>query len=244
MQATRSAVALGQRVRAERKLKVRQPLAEAIVAVASADERARIERFADAVREELNVHEVTFTQEPQRYVTFELVPNFRALGPKLGKDVPLVKQLLAKASGSELYAQLEAAGYIELELPSGKVKLTADEIQVRLSAKPDYAAAASHGHVVVLDTRVNDALRREGMAREAINRLQRARKTMDLEYEARIRVQYQAAGVLSEALAEHAALIAGETLAVELAPGAGSSGERHEVDVDGEPFTFWVSVVK
>jgi isoleucyl-tRNA synthetase len=244
MQATRSAVTLGQRVRAERKLKVRQPLAEAIVAVASAEERARIERFADAVREELNVHKVTFTEEPQKYVTFELVPNFRALGPKLGKDVPLVKQLLAKASGSDLNAQLEAAGHIELELPSGKVKLTADEIQVRLSAKPDYAAAASHGHVVVLDVRVNDSLRREGMAREAINRLQRARKTMDLEYEARIDVQYQAAGDLSEALAEHKALIAGETLAVELAPGTGTSGERHEVDVDGEPFTFWVSVVK
>jgi isoleucyl-tRNA synthetase len=242
MQATRSAVALGQRVRSERKLKLRQPLAEAIVAVASAEERARIERFADAVREELNVHKLTLTEEPQRYVTFELLPNFRALGPKLGKDLPLVKQLLGKASGSELYAELEAAGYVEIALPSGPLKLTAEEIQVRLQAKPDYAAAASHGHVVVLDTRVSDSLRREGMAREVINRVQRARKTMDLAYEARIRVQYQAAGELAKTLQEHAALIAGETLAQELAAASGGAGEKHEVDVDGEPFTFWVSL--
>jgi isoleucyl-tRNA synthetase len=212
------------------------------VAVASAEERARIERFADAVREELNVHTLTFTEEPQRYVTFELLPNFRALGPKLGKELPLVKQLLGKASGSELYAQLEDAGYVEITLPSGPLRLTADEIQVRLQAKPDYAAAASHGHVVVLDVRVSEVLRREGMAREVINRVQRARKTMDLAYEARIRVQYHAAGELAQALREHAALIAGETLAQELAAASGGAGEKHEVDVDGEPFTFWVSV--
>jgi isoleucyl-tRNA synthetase len=243
MQATRSAVALGQRVRAERKLKVRQPLAEAIIAVATAEERARIERFADAVREELNVHQVTFTEEPARFVTFELVPNFRALGPKLGKDVALVKQLLGQASGSELHAQLEAAGYVELQLPSGPVRLTADEIQVRLQAKPDYAAAASHGHVVVLDVRVTDTLKRECFAREVINRLQRARKTMDLDYEARIAIEYQAGDELAQAIAEHAELIASETLAQRLTPGKGTQGQEHAVDVDGAPLTFWVSVV-
>jgi isoleucyl-tRNA synthetase len=243
MQATRTAVTLGQRVRAERKLKVRQPLAEAIVAVASAEERARIERFADAVREELNVHKVTFTEEPQKYVTFELLPNFRTLGPKLGKDLPLVKQALGKASGSDLYAQLEAAGKISLQLPSGVLELGADDIQVRLSAKPDYAASASHGHVVVLDTRVDDSLKREGFAREVINRVQRARKTMDLEYEARIQVQYRAAGELSKAIAEHASLIATETLAQNLVPADKGQGEEHAVDVDGEPLTFWVSLV-
>jgi len=243
MQATRSAVTLGQRVRAERKLKVRQPLAEAIVAVASAEERARIERFADAVREELNVHKVTFTEEPQKYVTFELLPNFRALGPKLGKDLPLVKQALGKASGSELYAQLEAAGKIVLQLPSGALELGADDIQVRLSAKPDYAASASHGQVVVLDTRVDDALKREGFAREVVNRVQRARKTMDLEYEARIVLQYRAAGELQLAITEHAALIAAETLAQSITPSDAGQGEEHAVDVDGEPLTFWLSLV-
>ncbi|HET8934935.1 MAG TPA: DUF5915 domain-containing protein, partial [Polyangiales bacterium] len=243
MQATRSVVTLGQRVRAERKLKIRQPLAEAVVAVASAEERARIERFADAVREELNVHKVTFTEEPAKFVTFELMPNFRALGPKLGKELPLVKQLLGKASGSDLYAQLEAAGEIELALPSGSVKLSAEEIQVRLQAKPDYAAAASHGHVVVLDVRVSDELKRECFAREVINRVQRARKTMDLEYQARIAVEYQAEGELARAIGEHSEMISTETLAQSLALGGGNQGAEHSVDVDGAPLTFWVRVV-
>jgi isoleucyl-tRNA synthetase len=248
MQATREAVTLGQRVRAERKLKVRQPLSEAIVAVASAEERARIERFAEAVREELNVHTVTFTEEPQKFVTFELLPNFRALGPKLGKDLPLLKQALSKASGSDLYAQLEATGSIEVGLPSGPVKLGAEDIQVRLAAKSDYAAAASRGHVVVLDTRVSPELRREGFAREVINRVQRARKTLDLPYEARIHVHYTAADELALAISEHAELIASETLAqsLEVLAGDGAAatanglGDRQEVDVDGEALTFWI----
>jgi isoleucyl-tRNA synthetase len=239
VRATREVVTLGQRVRAERKLKVRQPLAEAIVAVASDSERAQLARFSDAIREELNVHTVTFTQEPQRFVTFELMPNFRTLGPKLGKDLPQVKAQLAKANGSELHAQLERDGFIELTLASGPVRLGPEEIQVRLSAKEDYAAAASGGHVVVLDARVSDTLRREGLAREVVNRIQRARKTLDLPYQARIRIAYEAQGELAQALAEHAATVAEETLAVELTPGAGTT-DRQEVDVDGQPLTFWI----
>ncbi|MEY4580196.1 MAG: hypothetical protein RL701_4899, partial [Pseudomonadota bacterium] len=110
-----------------------------------------------------------------------------------------------------------------------------------------YAAAASHGHVVVLDTRLTDELKREGFAREVINRFQRARKTMDLAYEARIIVQYQAQGQLALAISEHAELIASETLALQLtltetAPNTSADGASHAVDVDGEPLTFQISV--
>ena len=236
----RDMVALGQRVRAERKLKVRQPLAEAIVAVADDAQRERLQPFADAIREELNVHTVTFTEKPEQYVTFELVPNFRALGPKLGKDMPLVKQLLSKADGGALHAALERDGAIELALPRGPLKLGPEELQVRLSAKADYAAAASHGHVVVLDTRVSDALRREGTAREVVNRIQRARKTLDLQHEARIKLQYRAQGELADAIAEHASYIMAETLALELTAAASGTGEMQETEVDGSALVFWV----
>jgi isoleucyl-tRNA synthetase len=115
---------------------------------------------------------------------------------------------------------------------------------VRLRAKDDYAAAASHGQVVVLDVRVSDALRREGLAREVVNRIQRARKAMNLAYEARIRIGYVAAGELGQALAENGQTVARETLALELAPrGSGdAAGEKHETDVDGEPLTFWIAL--
>ncbi len=238
----RNVVALGQRVRNENKLKVRQPLEEAIVVVADDSERRSIDRFAEAIREELNVRMLGFTQEPARYVEFELVPNFRVLGPKLGKQVPACKKALAQADGSALHAEMEAQGKIRIELPEGAVELTPEEVEVRLTARQDFAAASGAGQVVVIDTRINDDLRREGLAREVINRIQRARKTMDLPYEARIQLHWEADGDLAQAIDEHAARIAGETLATTFRRGGPPPGsELHESKVEGVELRLAIS---
>ena len=233
MERVRNVVTLGQRVRNENKLKVRQPLAEAIVVVADDAERQAIDRFSTAIREELNVRELGFTQEPHKYVEFQLLPNFRVLGPKLGKQVPACKKALAEADGSALYVEMENAGKIVVQLPDGPVDLSADEVEVRLSAREDFAAASGAGQVVVLDTRLDGSLRREGLAREVINRIQRARKAMDLAYEARIEVSWTAEGELATAIEEHADRIAGETLATGFARGDAASSE-HDTEIEGQ----------
>ncbi|MGB8330064.1 MAG: DUF5915 domain-containing protein, partial [Polyangiales bacterium] len=233
MERVRNVVTLGQRVRNENKLKVRQPLSEAIVVVADDGEREAIDRFASAIREELNVRELGFTQEPHKYVEFALVPNFRALGPKLGKQVPACKKALSEADGSALYAEMEKTGKIVLELPDGPIELTPTEVEVRLSARQDFAAASGAGQVVVIDTRVDESLRREGLAREVINRIQRSRKAMDLAYEARIRVVWNAEGDLARAIEEHAERIAAETLATALARGGTHVSSEHDTEIDG-----------
>jgi isoleucyl-tRNA synthetase len=233
MERVRHVVTLGQRVRNENKLKVRQPLSEAIVVVANDAERVAIDRFASAIREELNVRELGFTQEPQRYVEFELTPNFRLLGPKLGKQVPACKKALAEANGSALYAEMERNGKILLQLPDGAIELTPNEVEVRLSAREDFAAASGAGQVVVIDTRVDESLRREGLAREVINRIQRSRKAMDLAYETRIRVTWNADGDLAQAIEEHADRIAAETLATVFVRGGADASSAHDTEIEG-----------
>ncbi|MEM7433498.1 MAG: DUF5915 domain-containing protein, partial [Myxococcota bacterium] len=226
--------ALGQRVRNENKLKVRQPLAEAIVVVADDAQRRAIDQFSDAIREELNVRSLGFTQEPEKYVEFELVPNFRVLGPKLGKQVPACKKALSEADGSALYAEMEANQKVSVELPDGPIELTPDEVEVRLSAKQDFAAASGNGQVVVVDTRIDDDLRREGLAREVINRVQRARKAMNLPYETRIHVSWKAEGEVARAIEQYADRIAGETLASTFKPGDASGDTVEKTEVEGE----------
>ncbi len=240
MAAARTVVALGQRVRAQHKLKVRQPLGEAIVVVASDEDRAVVERFSDAIREELNIERLTFTDEPARYVSFTLVPNFRVCGPRHGKRVPLIKKGLAGADGGALHAQMEADGRITVELSDGPIVLLPDEIEIRLEARADFAAASDLGRVVVLDTRVTDELKRAGLAREVVNRVQRARKEADLAFEARITLCYETAGVLKEAMDEHREYIASQVLATAMVSGAGQ-GEAVAVEVDGEPLRFWIT---
>ncbi|MFK8001494.1 MAG: isoleucine--tRNA ligase [Polyangiales bacterium] len=238
---TRGVVALGQRVRSEEKLKVRQPLGEAVVVVADDAERAAIDRFSSAIREELNVETLSFTDEPAKYVNFDLVPNFRALGPKLGKRMPLCKKALAAADGSKLHEELEGAGSFTLVLSDGEsIQLGPEEVEIRLAAKEGFAAAASGGQVVVLDTQLTDALVRAGLAREVISRLQKERKERDLAFDARIMVEITSTGVLQEALQEHSAHIAKEILAESFeVVSAVDGGVDHDV---GElSFTFKVS---
>jgi len=236
VQRVRDLVALGLRVRSENNLKVRQPLSEAVVILAGGE---TVGAFEAAVAEELNVHRVTQSAEPARYVQFTVVPNFKALGPKLGKRLPLVKQALAAADGSTLHAELERAGSIRLPFPDGDVALAREEVEIRLQAREGFAAAGEGGRVVVLDTRVTPELRREGLAREVISRIQKQRKEMNLPYEARVNVRWSAAGELAEAIAAHAGWIARETLARSLAPGTPSGGAV-AADVDGEALSFSV----
>ncbi|HET6414806.1 MAG TPA: isoleucine--tRNA ligase [Polyangiales bacterium] len=241
MRRVRNLVTLGQRVRNENKLKVRQPLAEAIAVVADDAERLAIDRFSSAIREELNVRELGFTLEPHKYVEFELVPNFRVLGPKLGKQVPACKKALSEADGSALYVEMEQNSKIVIELPDGPIELTPDEVEVRLSAREDFAAASGAGQVVVIDTRVDESLRREGLAREVINRIQRARKAMDLAYEARIEVSWNAEGELAAAIEENASRIATETLATAFGRTATPEHSEHDTEIEGAPLSLAIT---
>jgi isoleucyl-tRNA synthetase len=239
MDAARAIVALGARVRAQAQIKVRQPLREAIVVVADEADRKTVERFAAAIVDELNVGRLTFTNEPEKVVEFQVVPNFRALGPKLGPQMPACREALAKADGGALYRELGERGRIAIALPSGVVELGPDEVEIRLQARPGFAAASDRGRVMVLDTQIDDALRRKGMAREAISRIQAARKRMDLPFDARIELRWSAEGDLARAIEEHEAWISGEVLATSMARGTGE-GARHESEVDGAPLAFWV----
>src|SRR5690606_17381574 len=218
--AVRRAVNLGQRVRNEQKLRVRQPLAEAILVVASERDREQLEPFIPEIRDELNVMSVSFSQEPTRYVDFQILPNFRALGPKLGKMMPACKAALGKADGSALYTEMAENGEIKIAIEGEELTLTSEEIEIRLTAKEDFAAASQGGQVVVLDTRLTPELIRGGLAREALSRIQRVRKERDYAYDARIHLVYEAGGELARALEEHREFIAGEALALRFERGA------------------------
>ncbi|MEO0326566.1 MAG: class I tRNA ligase family protein, partial [Myxococcota bacterium] len=237
---TRAVVTAGNRVRNEHQLKVRQPLGEAIVVVAGADERAGIERFAADVRDELNVEVLAFTDEPAKFVNFELLPNFRVLGPKLGKQVPACKKALAEADGSALHAEMSEQGSITVTLPDGDVELTKDEVQVRLAAKEGFAAASEQGHVVVLDTTLTEPLRRKGWAREVTSRIQKARKELGLALDDRITLRWDAEGALTEAVTEHAERIAGDVLATTFERSEGLEGGVAS-EVDGAALRIVVS---
>jgi isoleucyl-tRNA synthetase len=121
-------------------------------------------------------------------VAFRIKPNFRALGPRLGKNVQAAKKFLESADGSALYADLSRTGKVEITIEGERYQLGPEEIQVSAEAAPGFAAETGRVGVVVLHTTLTDALIDEGLLREIASRVQAARKDLGLEFTARVKL--------------------------------------------------------
>ncbi|MFT3764064.1 MAG: isoleucine--tRNA ligase [Minicystis sp.] len=244
MRAVRELVSLGLQVRTANKLKVRQPLGRADVVVSQASLASALAQHVELIRDELNVHEVHFLRpgEEGSEVRYVLKPNFRALGPKLGKKVQLAKAVLAKADASALRASLATDGKVTIDLEGEKVDLGPEEIEVVVEAAEGFAAAGGRSGVVVLHTALTDALRDEGLGREILSRVQGVRKELDLGFTDRIRLAVDGSERTRRVASAIKDELAAEALAVEVIIGAPSfTGERREGPVDGEEVSITVA---
>ncbi|XXX82686.1 isoleucine--tRNA ligase [Sorangium sp. So ce134] len=247
MRAVRELVSLGLQVRTANKLKVRQPLARADIVLSQQGLAAALAEHVPLIAEELNVHEVRFLKPGQEgsAVRYVLKPNFRALGPKLGKKVQLAKQVLAKADASALRAALATEGKIAIALDGEPVELGPEEIEVAVEAGEGFAAAGGRAGVVVLHTALTDELRDEGLGREILSRVQGLRKELDLGFTERIRLAIdgserarKVAGAASEILMQEALA---DELVLGAAPAAWAQAERRELNVDGEALALAIA---
>ena len=210
----REIASMGRAARAEAKLKVRLPLSQVEVVLTDDSRIDWLKQHDALVKEELNVKTVDYTIEADKYVQYTVVPNFKRLGPKVGKQIPAVKKALSDADGNELLQAMQRDGKVTLALPGGDVELDDQDIEVRLQAREGWAAAQGSRCVVVLNTEVTDELRREGVAKDLIRTIQNQRKEIQCEYLDRIEVAVETdMDDVITALKEHATLIAGETLA-------------------------------
>ncbi|HWZ92171.1 MAG TPA: DUF5915 domain-containing protein, partial [Polyangiaceae bacterium] len=188
--AVRDIVSLGLSVRTSNKLKVRQPLERADVVFNDGQLLERLGDYKSLIQEELNVHEVRFMfpGHEDGAVAFRIKPNFRALGPRLGKNVQAAKKALENADGSALYAELSRTGNVSIIIEGESYQLGPEEIQVSAEAAPGFAAETGRVGVVVLHTTLTEALIDEGLLREISSRVQAARKELGLEFAARIKL--------------------------------------------------------
>ena len=249
----REIVSLGRAARSNGHLKVRQPLAGMKVMFSNsviADVFWNSD-FIDNVRviqDELNIKEMKVLadkKEFEEYVSFALLPDFKKLGPKLGKKLPDVKQYLAEADGAAMLVELDKNKKVVLKLSDGEVELTDEEIQIRLTAKEGWTAAQGPNCVVVLSTELTDELLSEGRAREVVRLIQDRRKELRLNYTDRILVGIQTSSrAIGEALHAHIEYIKGETLAVDLKKRQIPNVDAFSQTIDGDELTLSVAVAE
>lgn len=251
MQVLQEIASLGRSARMDAKLKVRQPLARVEVSLASDQHMAWLTEHDSIVKEELNVKEIAYNAGNSPFIEYKVVPNFKKLGPKVGKLIPLVKQTLATADGAKLMTEMQSTGHITLKLVTAdgvteSVELDSEELEVRLQAKSGWTAAQGKHSVVVLSTELTPELLREGYARDLVRLVQDARKQNDLERTARIRIYLVMDGAeLKQAISENLSYLLGETLAIEIVYAEAPLGlEMQAAVLAGEQVRLGIEVVK
>ena len=225
---------LGRAARSEAGVKVRQPLARALVFL-PAGAPALLE---DVVADELNVDAVVVAEELGEVLRFELVPNFKVLGPRLGPAVKDLRSALAALDGSAAAAALEGGRPVVVDLPGGPVELGPGDLELRVQGQPGFAASRQGGEVVALDLTVDDDLRLRGLARQVVRLVQDLRKASGLDVSDRIRLWIDGLGGL-EPMGE---LIGREVLATDVTwePGPGGEGTALELE-DHTGVRAWIS---
>jgi len=236
MAVVRDIVSLGLRVRTDKKLKVRQPLSKAEITLSQGELDERVRAYGDLIAEELNVREVRFVHGADEHIEYQVKPNFRKLGPRVGKKMPAVKAALAAADGGALRASLVADGKTTIDIDGEALSLDMDDVEVTVQAKEGYAAAGDQTAVVVLSTELTPDLVDEGLYRELLSRVQAFRKDLGLEYTQRIRLAVDGPELLSAILASRRDHFMKETLCVQLLEEL--EGSKCEVEIEGDPVTI------
>ncbi len=215
MEAVRRVVNMGRAARNKAAIKTRQPLAAAIV-VADGRERAALESLEQLVLEELNVKKVEYIADAGALTSVVLKPNLQKLGPRFGPRRPQVDAAIAALQSAETLAKLEAGGSIGINVDGQEETLSRDEILVEEVEKEGLSVERQGERAVAIDTVITDDLRREGLARELVHKVQNMRKEAGLEIEDTIAVYLSGSRPLLDVAGEYADFFKAETLCREL----------------------------
>lgn len=203
-------VGLGRQLRVDEDLKVRQPLAALRVASADPAVRAALPRYADIIKEELNVKELRLSADETDLATLSLKADFKRLGPRFGARMKAAAAAIA-ALPPEQAAALARGEAVTLNLQGEAVQIAPDDVVIRRDPREGLVVAAEDNAVVALETDLTPALIAEGLARECVSRVQALRKEADLEVTQRIDILASADDELAAALTEWQDFILEET---------------------------------
>lgn len=225
-------------------IKVRQPLTKILIPVLDPQTEHLIEKVEGLIRNEVNVKEIELIHDTTGVITKRIKPNFKTLGPRYGKYMKQIAALTATFS-QERIAEIEAAEQTVLDLGGEQITVTPADFEITSEDMPGWLVTSEGKLTVALDITVTPELRREGVARELINRIQNIRKDSGFEVTDKIVVEIEAKESVVEAVAEFGKYIGGQTLAVDVHTATEPKGEVVvDSDVNDEPLKIAVTRIK
>jgi len=202
-------------LRKKEKIKVRQPLSKIMIPFSNENEKKEILEISELIKSEVNVKEVELISNSSGILIKKVKPNFKSLGPKLGKKLSAVMAKIKTLSDSDIQ-KIEANQSVSITLDSEKIILEPSDLEIVSEDIEGWLVASENGVTVALDIQLNDALINEGICRELVNRIQTLRKESGLLVTDKINLKIQKDIVLEKAIFENQDYILTETLAEKL----------------------------
>ncbi len=211
MDLVRDLVGLGRAARAQSKIKVRQPLQKVLI---DGKYEEIVSDLISLMQEELNVKEIVFEKDLNKFMNFSLKPNFKNAGPVFGSKIKALTKALQQLDAAVVAPQLEDGKTIEVELDGEKHTLNKDYVLIGISAKEGFMVEMANNLFVILDTTLTQELIQEGFAREFISKVQQMRKNNGYDMMDNIRIYFNGDDEIALSIEKHEEYIKNETLAV------------------------------
>ena len=202
-------------LRAKEKIKVRQPLQKIMIPVENKEQKSSILAVANLIKHEVNIKEIELLEDASDILVKQIKPNFKTLGPKFGREMKSIANAIRNFSKEEI-SKIELEGEIPIELDGKMINLELSDVEISSKDIEGWLVANEGSITVALDVTISENLRREGVARELINRIQNARKDRGLEVTDRIKLTILKFGDLQESIDNNKEYIMSETLTEEL----------------------------
>lgn len=212
MDLVRSLISIGRYVREEAKIKVRQPLNEALL---DGKNKELISDLVSLIEEELNIKKVVFVDDLNEYMNLSVKPNFKVVGKLFG---PLIKEFqnkLENLSSTEINT-LEKGNSITMIIGDKETEITPEMVDIRISSKEGFNVGMENNNFIILDTTLTEDLILEGIAREMVSKVQQLRKNKDFNVTDRIKLYYKGDQDIDKCLNKFSEYIKNETLSVSI----------------------------
>ena len=229
MDAVLKTVVMGRACRNASAIKNRQPIANMFVKA----DFTLDEFYKEIIEDELNVKEVTFTDDVSELTTYNFKPQLKTVGPKYGKQLGGIKEYLANVDGNKAMAELKANGAIKFEVGGVEISLAEEDLLIEMTQKEGYVTEADNYVTVVLDTNLTEELLEEGCVNEIISKLQTMRKDSGFEVMDRIKVYVEGNDKIAEIVKKNEKAIADKVLANEVLYGTKNDAAK-EWNINGE----------
>ena len=211
MDLVRDLISTGRYVREEAKIKVRQPLQEALLDIKDKDV---IGDLTDLIKEELNVKEVTYVSDLTKYMDLTVKPNFKEVGIVFGKNIKDFQEKLTNLTTDDINT-LNSGNSIKMTIDNTEYEVNKDMVDIRISSKEGFNVGTINNKFIILNTELSKELLDEGLARETISKIQQLRKSYNFDIMDRIKVYYHATDEYTNSINKHLEFIKKETLATE-----------------------------